>query len=143
MSKIGLMRFNWLGPMNNIEGLIEDWKPKNCKTEKDYEKSLFEFLRGSLHEDISIIKQYGAGRSIIDLVIEEEVAIEIKANLKSTAAIARLLGQVDIMLDRFEKIFVVLCGDNDSELVKTLESKLEEKDGGLFAPHIVTMLCTN
>ncbi len=139
MSKIGLMRFNWLGPMNSIEGLIEDWKPKNCKTEKDYEKSLFEFLRGRLHEDISIIKQYGTGRSIVDLVIEEEVAIEIKANLKSTAAIARLLGQVDIMLDRFEKIFVVLCGDNDSELVKILESKLEEKDGGLFAPHIVAM----
>ncbi len=60
----------------------------------------------------------------------------MKANLKSTAAMARLIGQVDIMLDRFDKIIVVLCGENDKEFERTLLSKFEEKDGGLFAPHI-------
>lgn len=64
-SKVGVARFNWLGPMNNIESLIEDWTPKNCNTEKDYEKSLFSMLRNRLHEDISIIKQYGAGRRLL------------------------------------------------------------------------------
>ncbi|GAH19881.1 unnamed protein product, partial [marine sediment metagenome] len=86
LSKIG---FN-LNPVGTVMDIINKWKPGKCKTEKDYEKSLYNFLEKQL-PDIEIVKQFGIGRTKVDIAVARKVFIEIKYNLNSTSKLQRLL----------------------------------------------------
>ena len=41
--------------------LIDDWRPRKCETEKNFERSLHKHLEKNL-EKSDVIKQYAAGR---------------------------------------------------------------------------------
>ncbi|HTU33560.1 MAG TPA: hypothetical protein VMF66_07130 [Candidatus Acidoferrum sp.] len=75
--------------------LVDDWHPRKCETEKDFEVSLHRHLERNLPH-ANVIKQYAAGRVKGDIVIDDRVLVEIKDSLESTGQLQRLLGQLDI-----------------------------------------------
>jgi len=119
--------------MGKVEKIIKKWKPKGCKTEKDYEKSLVKFLHEKM-PDVKIVQQYGTGTQRIDIVVGEKVAIELKKGLKTTSAYHRLRGQLKEYEKNWDKIFVVVCGAVKDNLKKDLEALFEDMEFSFFDP---------
>ena len=93
MSLLDKLKCHTGNDVGAVGSIIKRWKPTKCKTEKDYEKSLYAFL----HEQLGgtqITKQYAKGRIRADLVIADRVIVELKNNLDSTAKYQRLIGQL-------------------------------------------------
>jgi len=109
-------------PVRTVQELIEEWKPGNLPLEKDYEKSLLEFLRSKLRH-VKITRQYGTARVKCDLAVGKDVLIELKTNLTSTHKLQRLLGQVQLYTKELDKpVIVLLLGRTDDDLFKDLYS---------------------
>ena len=108
---------------NFIIDLIKDWKPRNCKSEPDYTKSLKEFLDKELTPvDIYVSKEPGLGRSRLDLVVSKkkpylDFAIELKYNLQDPPKFDRLKGQIHTYVSaKFKHIIILLIGKTGTEL---------------------------
>ena len=105
--------------------LIDDWRPRKCETEKDFERSLHKHLEKNL-EKSDVIKQYAAGRVKGDIVVDGKILIEIKDSLKSTGQLQRLLGQLEIYATQWKgNVIVVICGGSQRDLLKLLNNKVE------------------
>jgi nitrate reductase NapAB chaperone NapD len=112
--------------------LIDDWHPRGCKTEKDFERSLHRHLEKKL-EKSDVIMQYASGRVKGDICVDHTVLIEIKDSLKSTGQLQRLLGQLEIYDAQWKgKVVVVICGDTQRDLLKQLDKKVESLKPGVL-----------
>lgn len=111
--------------VREVINLIDEWHPRSCKTEKDFERSLHKHLEKNL-PDANVVKQYAAGRVKGDIVVDEKILIEIKDSLKSTGQLQRLLGQLDIYNAQWKgKVIVLICGESERDLMKVLTKKIE------------------
>lgn len=117
--------------------MIERWEPGVCKIEKNYEKSLYNFLHNEL-EEIQVTKQYARGRIKADLVIGDKVIIEIKNNLNTTGKYQRLIGQIAEYREWEGSILIILVGETDQNLNKQLKKFLNKE--GLFEEEKVTLI---
>ena len=105
--------------------LIEDWHPRGCKTEKDFERSLHRHLEKNPPSS-EVIMQYASGRIKGDIGIDGQVLIEIKDSLKSTGQLQRLLGQLELYNGLWKgKVIVLVCGDSQRDLVNGLTKKIK------------------
>lgn len=111
---------------DEVGKVIKSWKPRGCKTEKDYEKRLIQKLEKELPKR-NIQKQIGSGRQRVDIVVDDKLAIEIKKDLDSTGAYHRLIGQLDQYLKKWSEVFVVLCGETDRDMHKSLQKYANSK----------------
>ena len=93
MAFLEKLRFNLWDGKEMVERLVDEWKPRRCATEKDYEKSLYKFLHEKF-EEIQITKQYARGRIRADIVVGDKIIVELKNNLNTTNKYQRLLGQL-------------------------------------------------
>jgi len=105
---------------------IEKWRPRNCKSEKDYENSLYKFLHDELG-DFQITKQYAKGRIRADLVIGEKVIVELKYNLNTTAKYQKLIGQLAEYKDWDGRTILLLTGETDINLRKQIGMYLKKE----------------
>ncbi len=110
-----------------IKKLIERWEPENCKNEKDYEKSLYEYLHEKLPET-QVTKQYAKGRFKADLMVDEKIIIELKNNLKVKNNYQRLLGQLSEYKDWKGPVIILLCGESDINFIKELKSLCKKEN---------------
>ncbi len=111
----------WWDPRGKIKELVETWEPKQCKTEKEFERSLASFLESQL-KGKEVVKQYAVGRIRGDIVIDGKILVEIKTNLDSTGKLQRLLGQIELYKEDWKKsVLLVLCGAHDTNLIKKLK----------------------
>ncbi len=108
-----------LNPFGRVCQAIESWRPRGCKTEKDYENSLVKKLRKELVNQ-TIIQQYGSGRQRVDIVVHNKVPIEVKKDLKTTAALQRAIGQLNLYLKDWKGIILVLCGEVSPDLMRDI-----------------------
>lgn len=124
MSVLHWIRFHLWDPISTVSGLVNRWNPGLCESEKDYEKSLLAFIEENL-PGVEVVKQYGVARSRVDIVIGSfnKVAVELKKDLNSTSKVQRLIGQLRDYRDTFENIVVVLCGDNQGDLVQRVRDE--------------------
>jgi len=111
--------------MNTTVDLIKRWRPRRCQTEKDYEKSLYQFLHKEL-DGIQITKQFGKGRIRADLMVGEKVIVEIKNNLDTPAKYQRLIGQLNDYKDWDKSVVIILTGKTDPNLRKQLDRFVAE-----------------
>ena len=119
------LQFGWDAP-GMVRGLLTEWDPEGCETEKDYEKSLYQFLHSKL-EDIQVTRQYSRGRIRADLAVGDKVLVELKRNLQKTAQYHRLVGQLSDYKQWGGKIFIVLCGETDPNLGKELRKFIQSE----------------
>jgi len=110
----------------SVEEVIKSWQPRGCATEKEFEQSLSKKLEKELKNQ-KIQTQYGPGRQRVDIVVHKKVPIEIKKDLTTTSALQRTLGQVDQYLQDWNYLFLVLCGDVEPNLLKSLKKACESK----------------
>jgi len=115
-----------LNPFGRVCEVIESWRPRGCKTEKDYERSLVKKLQNELVNQ-NIQQQYGSARQRFDIMVHDKVPIEIKKDLNSTAKLQRAKGQLDGYLKDWEGVILVLCGDVSGDLFNDLKKYAERQ----------------
>lgn len=120
-----------LNTVSHVENLVKKWKPRDCETEKDYEKSLYNYLERVM-QGKEITKQYGVGRSKVDLAVGKKVYIELKKDLKNTGQLQRLFGQLEIYSKDLDNIIIIICGDIDKNLFKQLRDQVKAYGGWGF-----------
>lgn len=132
MGLLDKLKWQW-DRVGVLTSLFSKWRPRNCKTEKDYENSLYSFLHREL-EDHQITKQYGIGRVHADLAIDDKLIIEIKYNLNTSAKYQRILGQLAEYKEWGGRVVLLLVGKTDPNLRKQLTSYLEKEGlcGSMF-----------
>jgi len=130
------VKFTIWDKANAIVGLINKWEPKNCKTEKDYEKSLVTFIRSEL-PDIEVTPQFAFGRAKADLVIGRKVIVEIKTNLNSTGSCQRLIGQLHDYSEWEGQIIVLLTGTTCPDLKMKIEKAINDINAKHNGPLVI------
>lgn len=123
------LRFDFWDGADMIALLVDKWKPEGCKSEKQCEISLYEFLHDNL-TDLQVTRQFASGRVRADIAVEGKVIIEIKNNLDTNSEYHRLVGQMSDYDDWAGAVFVVLCGVTDRNLLKELRKQLERRNNG-------------
>ena len=137
MGFLNKVKFKLWDATGTIVSIIEKWKPRKCRTEKDFEKSLYSYLEKEL-EDIQITRQYAKGRIRADIVVDDVVIIELKNNVDSTAKYQRLVGQLSEYKEWNGNIVVLLTGKTDSNLKRQLTQRVKEYDDLLdLSPKVV------
>jgi hypothetical protein len=127
MAWLDKVKFKFWDDVEAITSLLERWAPRKCKTEKDYENSLFRFLNENLG-DVQITKQYAQGRIKADLLVGKSVIVELKNDLNTTPKYTRLVGQLIQYRDWEGRIVVLLTGDTDVNLRKDLDRFVAEQN---------------
>ena len=119
----------FLDPTEAVKKAINKWSPNECKIEKDYENSLYNFLHEHFDE-VQITKQYGVGRSRADLNVGDKVLIEVKKDLQSKSQHDRLTGQLEDYRKWKGSIIILLVGETEPNLKKKLLRYQEEHTDG-------------
>ena len=131
--------------------MLADWRPKSedarrkvPATEKEYERSLVNFLRDNL-EGMQIFPQGGKGFSRGDIAIyrrsafggRNEDVIELKLGLTSASSHQRLIGQIESYEPgRHGIVFVVICGEEvDPKFMNDLKLKYRGKSESIAIFH--------
>jgi hypothetical protein len=134
---------------NTVLRTIKDWDPQaEYSTENKYRDELLVVLRKKLNRSgsdaysspiwgIDYLGQHfikkEAGRSLADIGIDDEIAIELKLNLKRRSQINRLVGQVVDYLRGYSSVIIVLCGHTEQEAVDVLKYNLKRIIGSSSA----------
>jgi hypothetical protein len=129
------IKFNF-DKVGYIANLIKKWKPVDCENEKDFEKSLYNFLHKKL-PDTQITKQYAKGRIKADLAVEDKIIIELKNNLDSRNKFQRLLGQLLEYKSWEGMIIILLTGNSDINFVKEIKKFIEKENDDLFVEKFI------
>jgi hypothetical protein len=120
------VKFRW-DSAGFVTSLMDKWRPRGCKTEKDFENSLYKFLHEHL-DTIQITKQYARCRIRADLVVGDDVIVELKHNLNTTAKYQRLTGQLIEYKEWKGQIVILLTGEVDPNLRKQLKGFIESEE---------------
>lgn len=134
MKKIELGFFGE-GLHRGLVRILKNWRPSAMRTELEYRDALFERLRAALPDNAQIEKEYRHRGTTVDLYIrcnegfpptDTEVFFELKRNLTKKSEYDRLVGQIEGLDPRENKIFVVLFGERDPALVRRLKEQYAE-----------------
>ncbi|MEE9115737.1 MAG: hypothetical protein V3U09_02445 [Thermoplasmata archaeon] len=105
-----------------VKTFIKSWRPRGCRSEIAYRNSLYKHLEK--HFKKPPVKEYGTGRSRVDIAFDNRIAIEMKYKLTTTGKRQRLVGQlVDELKGKFGTVFVVVCGEVDKQILAELKKK--------------------
>lgn len=108
------------GIVPSIAALLEDWHPSSLRNELAYSNALANHLRAVLPDDAQVDREYRHEGTTCDIRIaykvNDEVFLEIKWQLRKKAECDRLIGQVEGLKPRKNKIIVVLVGDTNPSL---------------------------
>src|SRR5437773_1954658 len=85
--------FKYWDDIGTIKTLFNEWNPKGCKTEKQFERSFYDHLTRNL-ANVIITPQYAHGRFKADMLVGNKILIEIKTNLVTASEYQRLVGQL-------------------------------------------------
>jgi hypothetical protein len=113
----------WKNPRNTVSEIIHAWSPsKKYKTKSDCEYDLFCEIKYNL-EDVAVKRQYGSGAHRVDIGVGNKVAIELKKDLRNSATVNKIMGEVKRLLksDKWEFIIIVICGYIIKEHLEELE----------------------
>ena len=135
MGFLDKLKFDLWDRSTAVTDLINRWKPRGCKTEKDFELSLYDFLHKELGET-QITKQFARGRIRADLVVAEKVIVELKTNLDSTGKFQRLIGQLAAYEEWDGSVIVLLTGTTDQNLLKELKLHTDKLNSKRIGPII-------
>lgn len=133
MAKIEKVDVSWNGLLPVIAKLIGEWKPPKFSTEANYRDDLFKFLREHVPDDAKVEKEFRHRGTTMDLwlgwkgvIDNDELAFELKVNLKKKTDYDRLVGQIEGLDPKNFKTIVVLIGKTDEILLGRLKHKYAE-----------------
>lgn len=110
----------------SIAALLKDWHPSSLRNELEYSNALANHLRTVLPDDAQVDREYRHEGTTCDIRIahkvDDEVFLEMKWQLRKKAECDRLIGQVEGLKPRKNKIIVVLVGDTNLSLLGRLKA---------------------
>ena len=134
MPNLRKISVTWNGLLPELSGLVAQWKPPKLKSEIAYRNHLFGYVRQAVPDDIQLEKEYRDRGTTMDLwlrwkghFVSEELAFELKVNLKRKADCDRLIGQIEDLNPRENLILLVLIGETDHALLGRLREKYAEQ----------------
>ncbi len=114
------------GIVPSIVALLKDWHPSSLRNELAYSNALAKHLRAVLPDDAQVDREYRHEGTTCDIRIaykvDDEVFLEMKWKLRKKAECDRLIGQVEGLKPRKNKIIVVLVGDTNLSLLGRLKA---------------------
>lgn len=126
MGLLDKLKFQAWDDVAAVVSLIHKWKPDRCKTEKDYERSLYDYLHQQFG-DLQVTKQHAQGRIRADLCVAGKVIVELKNDLDTTGKYQRLVGQLAEYKQWDGRVVVLLTGTTDPNLRKQLDRYLSDE----------------
>ena len=128
--KLEKMAVGWHGLLPSLTKFVEQWQPPALRGETKYRDHLLETLRAAIPGDAKVEKEYRHRGTTIDvwlkwpgLLLSDEIAFELKVNLKKKADYDRLVGQIEGMDPAKYKTIVVLIGETDQGLFGRLKER--------------------
>lgn len=122
----------WNGFMTSLGQAIEEWKPKTETTELGYRDSLVAHLRKCAPE-ARVEPEYRHAGTTADICFKwdgilfpAEAFVELKRNLHQKPQYDRLVGQIEGLDPRRNRIIVVLCGETNPTLADRLRHHYKE-----------------
>lgn len=139
------------GLMTTLEDLVKGWKPEAMATETAYSNALAARLRAALPEDTRVEREYRHAGTTTDVGViykgfgilsnEAVVMFELKRNLKKKTDYDRLVGQIEGLKPKKNRVFVVLVGDTDEALLGRLREHCKPyTDGALLSSDAMKLL---
>lgn len=130
MTQVGKLLVSWEGLLGAMAKLVRTWEPVPAKNEIAYRDQLLAFIRRAVPADTRIEREYRHRGTTVDLWIEwkglfvgDELAAELKVNLKKKSELDRLVGQIESMNPSKHKVLVVLIGETDEALLGRLRAR--------------------
>ena len=116
--------FRWV-PAGAVADLIRVWQPEDCRSHKDYQKSLSAYLAEEL-PDVKVTMESGSSRVRADIEVGKAVIIELKAGFDSTAKLQQLLGQIELYKREFpgQTIITVFVGKTDRNIFQNFREAI-------------------
>lgn len=109
-----------------LAGQIQKWQPEPYPRELGYRDALKAYLKAKLPK-AHIESEYRDHGTTADLLVrwqgalaQSDVYIELKRNLKSKSEHDRLVGQIEALKPKKNRIIVVLCGESSVRFVENL-----------------------
>jgi hypothetical protein len=106
--------------------LLGDWHPAALRKELAYSNALASHLRAVLPDHVQVDREYRHEGTTCDIRIanraDDEVFLELKWQLRKKAECDRLIGQVEGLKPRKNKIIVVLVGTTNETLLGRLKA---------------------
>lgn len=111
---------NW-DPIGSVKSSLDDWSYSQFDKELEAEESLYTHLVERFPR-LEIQKEFYYDQIRMDILIERNLAIELKLNLTSNDEYKRLIGQLD-SYHRWDglNMIVLVIGDFKTELQTRLE----------------------
>jgi len=139
MAKIAKLEVSMNGLLPTFVKLVQSWSPPKLKTETDYRDHLLDFIRSSVPDDARVEREYRHRGTTMDLYVawkgiiqKDDLAFELKKDLKKKTDFDRLVGQIEGLDPRSNKILVVLIGETDEGLLGRLKEKYASELRGDF-----------
>jgi hypothetical protein len=133
MPKLDKLTVGWTGLVPVFSDLVSKWKPAKLKTEAAYRNDLLALIRESVPDDAKVEKEFRHRGTTMDIWVgwkgmfsSDELAFELKVNLKKKTDFDRLIGQIEGLEPTKNKTLVVLIGETDGALLGRLKEKYAE-----------------
>ena len=133
MSALGGVNIAFNGLILAVRQLLDEWKPGELNSEREYQESLLDFLQQILPGCI-VRKDYPEAGALIDIYLkrpgffgDDEVFFELKHNLSTKSEFTRLIGQIMELEPKKRKVVVVLCGKTERSMIQRLEEHFKEQ----------------
>lgn len=141
MLDIGKIAVAWGGLLPAFAKLVRHWNPPPLRNEAAYRDHLLTRIRASVPPDTKVEKEYRHRGTTVDiwlrwsgLVRSDELAFELKVNLKRKTEFDRLVGQVESLDPIKNNVLLVLIGTTDQSLL----GRLQEKYAAFITPPLTT-----
>lgn len=122
-----------------VRSIASEWTPDPMGSEQEYQEDIEPFLRAVLPEEAVLAREYMHLGSKLDFYVRlqgwirrHEIAIEMKANLRSKSEFDRLKGQLQGYEPGKNQVILILCGDTEPSYIQQLRElyrdQLEDLD---------------
>jgi hypothetical protein len=122
----------WNGLPAAVSNLLATWQPGQLVSELAYKDALFHHLAALIPKDCHVEREYRHAGTTADLhlawtgvIQRDEIFFELKRDLTGKSECDRLVGQIEGLKPRSNKIVVVLVGATRPELLSRLRQHCE------------------
>ena len=130
MAKIEKLSVTMNGLLPVFTKFVGTWSPPKLKNEIAYRDHLLAYIRESVPPETKVEREFRHRGTTMDIWVgwkgflaTDELAFELKLNLKKKTDFDRLVGQLEGLEPTKNKIILVLVGETDHALLGRLKEK--------------------